>query len=255
VNAFEDLVGEVALVTGASSGIGRHFAKTLAAAGMRVAAGARRLAELESLTGEIAARGGESCVVALDVVDADSVAAAVAQIDTHWGGIDLLVNNAGVTVTGPLLEQSMADWDRVLDTNLKGAFTVSQAVVSSMRARGRGGSIVNVASILGLRQAAHVAAYAASKAGLVQLTRVMALELARDRIRVNAIAPGYIATDINRDFLATPAGEALVKRIPQRRLGEPADLDGALLLLASEAGRYITGAVLPVDGGHLVSTL
>jgi NAD(P)-dependent dehydrogenase (short-subunit alcohol dehydrogenase family) len=158
-------------------------------------------------------------------------------------------------VTRPALEQSEEDWDRVLDTNLRGAFFMSQAFGRRMRDSGRGGSIINVASILGLRQAGMVAPYAASKAALIQLTQTLALELARHDIRVNAIAPGYIESDLNRDWFATEAGQALIRRIPTRRLGRLEDLEGALLLLASEASSYMTGSVLVVDGGHLTSSL
>jgi len=252
---FADLEGRLALVTGASSGLGRHFALTLARQGVRVAVAARRVDALASLVREIADGGAEAFATRLDVRSASSVADAVEAVESQFGPIDLLVNNSGVTVVRPVLEHTEADWDFVTDTNLKGAFLVATAVARRMRDRSRAGSIVNIASILGLRQGGAVAAYAASKAGLVQLTRIMALELARFGIRVNAIAPGYIETDMNREFWQTPAGEALVKRIPQRRLGTPEELDGALLLLCSNASHYMTGAVIPVDGGHLVSTL
>jgi NAD(P)-dependent dehydrogenase (short-subunit alcohol dehydrogenase family) len=153
------------------------------------------------------------------------------------------------------LDQDEADWDRVVDTNLKGAFLMARAVGRAMRERGSGGSIVNIASILGLRQAGQVAAYAISKAGVIQMTKVMAAELARYGIRVNALAPGYFATEINAEFWATEAGKAMLRRIPQRRLGDPAELDGPLLLLASDASSYMTGSVIAVDGGHLCATL
>ena len=172
-----------------------------------------------------------------------------------FGVPDIVINNAGTTHAALALEQTEADWDRVVDTNLKGAFLVAQEAARRLIAAGTHGSIINIASVLGLRQAATVAPYAASKAGLIQLTRELALEWARHSIRVNAIAPGYFLSDLNREYFGTPAGEALVKRVPQRRLGQPADLDGALLLLASDASRFMTGAVLSVDGGHSVSTL
>lgn len=188
----------------------------------------------------------------MDVSNANSVTAAFATLED---GLDILVNNAGVTTTQRAQDLEEAAWDKILDTNLKGAFLVAQAAARSMRASGRGGVIVNIASILGLRVAGGVSPYAASKAGLIQLTKALALEWARDRIRVNALCPGYIETDLNRDFFASDAGQALIKRIPQRRLGKPEELDGALLLLCSDAGAYITGAEIPVDGGHLVSSL
>ena len=250
-----DLTGKTALVTGASSGLGRHFAACLAAAGASVVVAARRMDLLESLANELTARGGKAAVARLDVTDAASVKAALDVCEAKFGGIDVLVNKSGVIAAASVLDQSEAEWDFVLDTNLKGCFLVAAEAGRRMRAAKRPGSIVNIASILGLRQAAQVAAYSASKAALIQLTKSMALELARYGIRVNAIAPGYIETDLNRDFFATPAGEALIKRIPQRQLGQPQDLDGALLLLASDASRYMTGAVIAVDGGHLVSSL
>ena len=244
-----------ALVTGASGALGAHFARTLARSGMRVALGARRVESVRRTVSEIAAEGGDAMAVALDVTDADGVAAAMQTVVGAMGGLDVLVNNAGMATTRPLLEQSEADWGEVLDVNLTGAWRVAQAAARGMAASESGGSIIHIASILGLRVAAQVPAYAASKAGLIHLTRAMALELARYNIRVNAIAPGYIRTDINKDFFATRAGDAMVKRIPQRRLGEPEDLDGPLLLLASDASLYMTGSVITVDGGHLCGTL
>jgi NAD(P)-dependent dehydrogenase (short-subunit alcohol dehydrogenase family) len=250
-----NLSGKTAFVTGASSGLGRHFARCLAQSGAHVVLGARRLEALNTLAGEIAANGGRALPVTLDVLDAGSVRTAIARAVKEAGSIDILVNNAGSTSNGEILDQSEAQWDSVIDTNLKGAFLVATEVARHMRNANRAGSIINIASILGLRQSGRVAPYAVSKAGLIQLTKVMALELARYDIRVNALAPGYIETDLNREFWRTPAGEALVKRIPQRRLGNLEDLEGAFLLLASDASRYITGSVIAIDGGHLVSTL
>jgi NAD(P)-dependent dehydrogenase (short-subunit alcohol dehydrogenase family) len=244
-----------ALVTGASSGLGRHFALTLAKAGAEVAVAARRADRLETLVKEIQAIGGKAHAVNLDVASADSVRACFDQIARLAGTADIVVNNAGVTAAKPLLNQTEADWDFVIDTNLKGGWLVAQEAVRRMVAAKRPGSIINVASILGERVAGGVAPYAISKAGLVQATKAMALELARYDIRVNAILPGYIATDLNREFLASEAGERLRARIPTRRFGQVEDLDGPLLLLASRAGSHMTGAVLAVDGGHLVSSL
>ena len=246
------LNGKTALVTGASGGLGLHFAKCLAAHGAAVILSARRGAVLDQACGEIRAAGGAARALEMDVSSADSVTAAFATLED---GLDILVNNAGVTTTQRAQDLQEAVWDKILDTNLKGAFLVAQAAARGMKATGRGGAIVNIASILGLRVAGGVSPYAASKAGLIQLTKALALEWARDRIRVNALCPGYIETDLNRDFFASDAGEALIKRIPQRRLGKPEELDGALLLLCSDAGAYITGAEIPVDGGHLVSSL
>lgn len=247
---FEDLSGKKALVTGASGGLGLHFAELLARHGVAVTLAARRLPALEAAVAAIHAAGGSADGLALDVADSASVATALA-----GRRFDILVNNAGISGAGPAAELSEIAWDAVLDTNLKGVFLVAQAVARSMRESGAGGSIVNIASILGHRVAGGVSAYAASKAGVIQLTKALALEWARDGIRVNALCPGYIETDINRDFFLSDAGQNLIRRIPQRRLGRPEELDGALLLLASAAGSYITGATIEVDGGHLVSSL
>ena len=252
---FSDLRGKVAIVTGASSGLGRHFATVLAAQGAKVGLAARRVDALQAVAEEIRATGGTALAVSMDVTNAASVAAGVRSIETELGGIDILVNNSGTSIAKPLLDQTEADWDAVVDVNLKGAFLVAREVAARMRDQQRSGSIINIESILSFRQAGSIAPYAASKAGLTQLTRSMAAELARFRIRVNGIAPGYFATDINREFFDTEPGRALIKRIPQRRLGELADLDGPLLLLASDASRYMTGATLVVDGGHLCSSL
>jgi NAD(P)-dependent dehydrogenase (short-subunit alcohol dehydrogenase family) len=246
-----DLGDRTVLVTGASSGLGLHFARTVLAAGARVVLAARRRERLEALAAEMDPEGGRAWPLEMDVTDAASVAAGVAQAWEQAGPIDVLVNNSGIALTTRALDLEEADWDRVMDTNLKGAWLVARAVARAMVDEGREGSIVNIASILGIRPAGGVAPYAASKAGLVQLTRALALEWARHRIRVNAIAPGYVHTEINAEFFATEAGQAVVRRIPQRRLGQPEDLDGALLLLASDASRYMTGSTIVIDGGHL----
>ncbi|MXQ14857.1 SDR family NAD(P)-dependent oxidoreductase [Microvirga makkahensis] len=249
-----DLSGRSALVTGASSGLGRHFAQVLARAGAEIIVAARRLDALQDVCRDITEQGGVARAVLLDVNDHASIEKVI-EATASSGGLDILVNNAGVTVTKSVLDVSEEDWDRVVDTNLKGSFLVAQAAARTMKTQGRGGAIINIASILGLRVAGHVSPYVASKAGVVHLTKAMALELARYNIRVNALCPGYIETELNQDFFKSEAGEALVRRIPQRRLGRPSDLDGALLLLCSEAGSYITGSTLAVDGGHLVSSL
>jgi NAD(P)-dependent dehydrogenase (short-subunit alcohol dehydrogenase family) len=245
-----DLAGATALVTGASSGLGWHFALTLAAAGARVAVAARRITELEELAAAIIASGGAAVPIVLDVLDSQSVATAIAATEAGLGPLDILVNNAGIAATTNFLTQDEAEWRGVLATNLDGAWRVAQAVASRMAVHGRGGAIVNIASIVGLRPASHLAAYSAAKAGLISLTRSMAIELARYKIRVNALAPGYVETDLNRDFLRGPSGQAMAKRVPLRRFGAAEDLDGALLLLVSDAGRYMTGSVVVVDGGH-----
>lgn len=249
------VAGKVALITGASSGFGQHFATVLAREGAKVGLAARRLDALESVAKEIRSAGGIAAVAKLDVADVASISPAIASIERELGRIDVLVNNSGTTVVKPILEQTEQDWDSVVDVNLKGAFFVATEVARHMRADGRGGSIINIESILSFRQTGHIPGYLASKAGLTQLTKGMALELARYNIRVNGIAPGYFATDINRDYLASEAGAAMIKRIPQRRAGNIEDLDGPLLLLASDASRYMTGTTLVVDGGHLVSSL
>ena len=249
------LKGRTALVTGANGGLGSHFARTLAKAGAKVAVGARRVESLGEVTDAIASAGGHAEAIALDVTDPASVARAFDDAAASLGAITIVVNNAGIAVTKPLLEHTEEDWQQVIEVNLNGAWRVAQAAARHMVRHEQGGSIVNIASILGLRVSAQVPSYAASKAALIQLTKAMALELARYRIRVNALAPGYVETGINHEFFDSDAGKALVKRVPQRRIGQPEELDGALLLLASDAGSYITGSVLAVDGGHLVNTL
>ena len=247
-----DLSGKVALVTGASQGLGQRFAQVLAEKGARVALAARQVEKLDSLRSAIEQSGGTAGVAPLDVTDMASIDACLDQVEQEHGPIDILINNAGVAVSKPALEQTPDDWDRVVDTNLKGAFFVAQAAGRRMVGRGEGGVIVNIASVLAFEVIGHLAPYAASKGGIWQVTKTMALELARHGIRVNALAPGYIETDINRDFLRSETGQQMVKKIPQRRYGEPQDLDGALLLLASDAGRYITGSVIVVDGGFML---
>lgn len=248
------LKGRRALVTGASSGIGAHVARLLAANGAAVALAARRVQACEKTGADIAAMGGRAVPVAMDVGSRASVEQGIAATVAALGGIDILVNNAGIAGTAALLNETEEEWDRIMDTNLKGAFLVAQSAARAMKDSG-GGSIINIASVLGLRIMGNVGAYATSKAGLVQLTRVMALEWARHKIRVNAICPGYVLTDINRDFMATEAGQAIARRIPMRRIAQVDDLDGPLLLLASDAGAYLTGVALPVDGGHVISPL
>lgn len=249
------LKGRRTLITGASKGLGAHFAQTLAAAGADVALAARDAQGCENLCARLRQHGVKAAAIAMDVTSGTSVQDAVSRAARELGGLDIVINNAGVTETVPLIDQDEAAWDRILDTNLKGGFLVAQAAARMMRDARTGGSIVNVASILGHRVAGQVAAYAASKAALVQLTKSMALEWARYGIRVNALCPGYIATTLNRDFLDSEPGQALMKRIPQRRFGTLADLDGPLLFLCSSASGYVTGSSLVADGGHLVSSL
>jgi NAD(P)-dependent dehydrogenase (short-subunit alcohol dehydrogenase family) len=250
-----DLSGKVALVTGASSGLGVHFARTLAAAGASVAIAARRADRLASLQAELLEAGVKAAAVELDVQSGKSVNAAFDAAEKMLGAIDIVVNNAGISIVKPALDMPEEDWDAVVDTNLRGAWLVAQTAAKRWVAAKRPGVIVNIASILGLRTIGQVAPYNASKAGLIHLTRALAMEWARHSIRVNAICPGYIETEMNRDFWKTSGGQRLIERIPQRRIGQPEHLDGALLLLTSEAGTFMTGSVLTVDGGHTVSSL
>ena len=252
------LGGRTALVTGAFSGLGLHFARVLAAHGARVALAGRRIELGRSVAkevGESAGRADDVRAYALDVTDPASIAEALARIGGEFGVPAIVVNNAGTVARAPSLELDEDAWRGVIDVNLSGVFRIAQASAREMVKNGTRGSIINIASILGLRVRTQVAAYAASKAAVVQLTQALALEWAEHGIRVNAIAPGYFETDINRDLLRSPVGQAIVARIPQQRVGQLAELDGPLLLLASDASSYMTGAVIPVDGGHLVNTL
>ena len=253
-----DLQGRTALVTGGFSGLGRHFAQVLAANGARVAIAGRRIELGREVASEIAAAIGRPADVRAyqaDVTDAHSVDYAFKQAQAELGVPTIVVNNAGTVARAPSIELADEAWSDVVDVNLSGVFRVAQAAARAMVKAGQGGSIINIASILGLRVRTQVLAYAATKAAVVQMTKGLALEWAQHHIRVNALAPGYFETDINRDLLRSPAGQALIARVPQQRVGQLADLDGPLLLLASDASAYMTGAVIPVDGGHLVSSL
>lgn len=247
------LKGRTALVTGASSGIGRHFAGVLARAGARVAVAARRMERLEELVRDLQAAGAEAVAVPLDVTDPASVQSAFDTAEAAFGPVTVLINNAGVPSNTFFTKLTEDDWRGVIDVNLDGVFRVGQAAAKRMVAAGSGGSIINVSSVLGLGVLKAVAPYAASKAAVIQLTKSMALELARDRIRVNALAPGYVVTELNDAFLASEAGRKLLARIPFGRAADLSELDGPLLLLASDAGSFITGSVLVVDGGSLLS--
>lgn len=249
---FEDLKHKTVLITGASSGLGAGFAEIFARHGARLALAARRVEKLEALKRKLVDGGAEVQVVALDVTDENAVEAAVNAVTP---GIDILVNNAGVATFGRSLEISASDWDKTLDTNLRGLFLVAQAVARRMEREGTGGSIVNISSITALRASRGLAAYSASKAGASHLTKCLALDWAAHGIRVNALCPGYIETEMNAGFFETPEGLALIARTPMKKIGRISDLEGPLLLLASDAGRHITGIDLPVDGGHLVSSL
>src|SRR6266849_6834008 len=250
-----DISGEVVLVTGASSGIGRHFAEVLALAGATVALAARRTDRLEELAREIEAKGGQCLALACDVTRQESIAAAIAVAEDRLGPLAILVNNAGVVVSKPLFEHSEDDWDYVVDTNLKGAWMAARDFAHHLAECKRPGRIINIASVLGLRTIGRVPAYCAAQAGLIHLTQVLAMELARYGILVNALAPGYVDTDFNRAFFQTEAGQNLIGRIPLKRIAQPPDLDGALVFLASPASAYVTGAVISVDGGHGVAAI
>ena len=251
IDTLFSLSGKVALVTGASSGIGLHIAGVYAQAGAHVVLAARRRDRIDAAVAALREQGHQASGVHLDVTDGPSIAAAFEQIESELGtGVDILYNNSGIIYQKPFLEQDEAEIARVFDTNLKGAMRVAQEAARRMAAR-KSGVIINVASTAGLRAGGMLSSYAASKAALIHLTEIMALELASKGIRVNAVCPGNIVTDMQdslKDF-----EQALLKRTPMRRFGSPEDLDGASLLLASDAGRYMTGVAIPVDGGQLLS--
>ncbi len=249
------LDGRVAVVTGAGSGLGRRFAGVLARAGADVALCARRADRLAETARLLDGTGRRVVCITMDVGDVGSVSAAFDQVVGTLGMPAILVNNAGVNRPTFASEITDDDWNAVLDTNLRGAFFTARAFAARLRSARRPGSIINVASILGLRAQKSVAAYMASKAGLLHLTRALALEWARDGIRVNALVPGYFRTDITTAFLDSTEGRQLVGHIPLRRPGEMDELDGPLLLLAGDAGSFMTGSLLVVDGGHLNSSL
>ncbi len=245
------VAGKRILITGASSGFGAHFAKALAQEGADLVLAARRVEKLEDTANAVRALGRDATVVPMDVSDHASVEAAFADMPA----LDVVVNNAGVSHEGPTENIAEDEWDRVVDTNLKGVWAVSKFAIQQWKRDERPGSLVNIASILGLRVGGRVAAYTASKAAVVQLTKSLALDCARHNIRCNAICPGYVETDINRDFFSSPLAEKMLKRIPYRRLGDIDELVGPLLLLASDASSYMSGAIIAVDGGHLCNTL
>ncbi|OUS25470.1 2-deoxy-D-gluconate 3-dehydrogenase [Gammaproteobacteria bacterium 45_16_T64] len=254
------LAGEVALVTGASSGLGAHFAKVLAGAGANVVVASRRIDNLHSLVQEIESNGGSATALKLDVTQhdsekEDSISQVIENTENIYGPITVLVNNAGVSDSARFVNTTEESWDFVLDTNLKGAWRVAKAVANRLLALKLKGSIINISSILGMRVAIGESAYAVSKAGLAQLTKAAALELGHKGIRVNALCPGYFKTELNADFFDSEKGRAFISNTPAKRLGRYEELSWPMLLLASDAGSFINGACIPVDGGHLVSSL
>lgn len=248
-----DLSGQVALVTGASSGLGLHFAEVLAANGAAVALVARRAERLAAVKAKIEAAGGRAVAIAADVLDRAAMEKAFDAAEQAFGTVTVLVNNAGVAHADRAVEMPPEEWRRVLSTNLDAVFFWAQEGAKRLLAAKKKGAIVNIASILGYGVSKGTVAYATAKAGVIQLTKALALELAFKGIRVNAIAPGFVVTEINRGFLTSGPGAAMTREIPVGRFGEERDLDGALLLLASDAGRFITGATIVVDGGHMVA--
>lgn len=249
-NETFNLAGQVALVTGASSGLGDRFARVLAAGGAKVVLAARSIDKLEQLKSEIEAAGGEAVAVALDVADRSQIPAAFDAAEKAFGTVTILINNAGIASQVPFLEVTEDEWRRVMDVNLEGVRATAQEGARRMAKAESGGSIINIASLLGLRVAKTLSSYAVSKAAVIQLTKAMAIELARYRIRVNAIAPGYVLTEMNRSFFESAEAEPFISAIPQRRIAEPAELDGVLLLLASNASSFMTGSIITIDGGH-----
>ena len=253
-----DLSGRVALITGASSGLGTQFAKTLAAAGAGVCIAARRIERLKTLRAEIEADDGDAHVIEMDVTDPDSIRAGIAHAETEMGTIDILVNNSGVASTQKLVDVTPEDFDFVMDTNLRGAFFVAQEVAKRMIARSQGaapgtfigGRIVNVASVAGLRALGQIGVYAMSKAGVVHMTKAMALEWGRYGINVNALCPGYIDTEINHHQWQTEAGQKLIQALPRKRVGQPQDLDVALMMLCANESHFVNGAVIAADDGY-----
>lgn len=245
-----DLSGEVALVTGASSGLGARFAEVLAAHGAKVIAAARRKDRLEAL----AVGNSNIATLALDVTDADKFPAALEDADRAFGPVTLLVNNAGVASSGRIVDTAPEEWRRIQQTNVDAVWHLSQGFAKRVIARGGPANIINIASLVSYRVGMSSASYAISKAAVLHMTKAMAVEWARHGIRVNAIAPGYIHSEMTDGYLASPAGEAMIKKIPQRRAGEPSDLDGVLLLLASrKASGFMTGEAIAVDGGQVLA--
>lgn len=252
---FFELEGKTALVTGASSGLGAHFARRLAAAGCIVGIAARRQDRLQQLADTITQDGGTAMVLPLDVRDEDAIATSLSALGARHGTPSIIVNNAGIAVPQGFLNATAMDTANTIAINQTAVWQVAQQGAKAMIDAGIAGSIINIASIAGIGQLGGAAAYGVTKAAVVQMTKLQAQELARYNIRVNAIAPGYFATDMNASFLKSEAGQTLINGIPMRRTGTADELDGVLLLLASDRSSFMTGSIIPVDGGHLVASL
>ncbi len=254
IEELYSLKNKVAVITGASSGLGEHFANTLTKAGAKVVLAARRTDRLERTVDQIKQQGGEAIAVSMDVSDTRSVDQAIGEAVSHFGKIDILVNNAGVANSQLSHEATEQEYHFIMDVNVKGAWYVAKSVAAHM-VENKSGSIINIASILGLIVGLNTSLYAMSKAAVVQMTKAMAIELVRDNVRVNAICPGYIKTEMNDEFFDTEHGKRFIQKMPMKRLGRPEELDAPLLMLASEAGSFITGVALPVDGGHIIKSI
>jgi NAD(P)-dependent dehydrogenase (short-subunit alcohol dehydrogenase family) len=244
-----DLTGHNALITGGGSGIGKHFAQVLARHGATAVVAGRRREKLDATAAGIRAHGGRAFIVEMDVARAPSIVAAIDEAEKAAGTIDILINNAGIVGTKSALDTTEEEWDAVIATNLKGCWLCARQIAGKLIAQKKQGSIINVASILGLVTQKGTAPYSTAKAGLIHLTRILASEWVRHGIRVNALAPGYIATEMAEGFFATPRGEKVIQLIPQRRVGTVDDLTVPMLLLASDASSYMTGTTIAIDGG------
>ncbi len=255
IDSCFDVQGKTALVTGASSGFGAHFSKLLAAHGAKTVLAARRMDRLQDLVQDIRSKGGEAAAVSLDVTSAASVAAAFEAAEATFGPVTIVSNNAGVADSKWAVDIDEASWDFVVDTNLKGAWLVMKEAGTRMISAGTGGSIVNTASILGLRAARAISSYSASKAGVISLTESLALEWSRHGIRVNALCPGYFVTELNAEFFDTEEGQRYLKNTPAGRSGNIEELSAPFMLLASDAGSFINGTFFPVDGAHHIGNM
>jgi NAD(P)-dependent dehydrogenase (short-subunit alcohol dehydrogenase family) len=243
------------LITGASSGLGEHFARTLCERGARLSLTARRIDRLQKIVDDTRTANGKAQAISMDVSDSKSVSSGFEEAKNHFGAVDVVINNAGTAGRGPSVDLLEEEWLRIIDANLNGAWFVAQQAGKQMIESGKGGSIINIASIMAYRQKEGLAAYCSSKAAVNHLTHVLALEWATHNIRVNSIAPGYIHSEMTDALLASEAGKKMIANTPQQRAGNPEDLDGALLLLCSDASSFMTGSTITVDGGHMQTSL